>query len=147
MSSHRLRKARKFRSRGTDFEGMSFCISGRRNISGDLLGCHAEWWRSGEGLQNVLIQADNSWITEYQEEVFQRFRQPKALHPIRLRWVGDGNVINRCVCNIRVRDCANGGEHVPCLVEKNRIPSDTIEVKDRLNGFWPAEGLSASELG
>ena len=121
----------------TDFERMSFRIPSHCKISDKLIYCHTGWWGFDWGLQNVFIQADNTGIAENQEEIFQGFREPKAFHPIRLWWVGDGNIINCGVCDIRVRNRANGGEHIPCLVEEDRISSDPIEVKDRFDGFWP----------
>ena len=68
-------------------------------------------------LQNIFIQTHQSRLTEYQIEIFQGLRHPKALTLIQLL----GPVIDgqRYICDSRMRNLGlccvvDGLEHAPC---------------------------------
>lgn len=85
----------------------------------------------------VIVEADESRLTEDQVEVLQRLRHPERLHAIaQLRLSRDSNITYSCVCEFRFSQVGNCRPHFPGGILESGVICDSVQDKDALYGFW-----------
>ena len=73
-----------------------------------------------------MIQIHDVRLAEDQIEILQRLRHPEALHPIALRRIGYGDVVQRRVGKLRLAILDDRVEHLPSYVLQRGVARDSV---------------------
>lgn len=91
--------------------------------------------RMGLSVEDPLVQRDDVFATEEQEEIFQRLGEPEALHRVSLAGYRLGDIVDGGVAVRGARSGANVVEHAPAGLAPVRIAGDAVHVVNGFNSF------------
>lgn len=96
-------------------------------------------------VEDPFVQAHDPRLTEQQVEIFERLREPEALHGViqvwrSLRHVVDGRVPVWCFGVL-----VDGFEHAPAGFAPVAVTGDAVHVPHRFDGFGSTTVVSAKD--
>lgn len=107
-------------------------------------------------VEDIIIEADKTWLAEDKVEVFERFGEPKGLHLVFLiggeilRVGGYGDVLNGGIGDICTSETRDSLKHGPSSILVRSVTCDTIVDEDRFDGFGArsqrSEDVNRSEM-